>query len=148
MSQGTALVTGASSGIGAEFARQLAAEGMDQVLVARRADRLATLGDELTKKFSVRCHTIASDLSQPEAALQAEGRRGAKRAPHAAAHLRGDAQRQPLAELRGDQHALDLRAVNKSQEKLSRRILRPRQPYDTRPAEGECSSQPVAQRVR
>src|SRR5437762_1127097 len=68
MSQGTALVTGASSGIGAEFARQLAAEGMDQVLVARRADRLATLGDELTKKFSVRCHTIASDLSQPEAA--------------------------------------------------------------------------------
>ena len=68
MSQGTALVTGASSGIGAEFARQLAAEGMDQVLVARRADRLATLGDELGKKFSVRCHTIASDLSQPEAA--------------------------------------------------------------------------------
>jgi len=70
MSQGTALTTGASSGIGAEFARQLAAEGMDQVLVARRADRLAALADELTKKYSVRCHTIATDLSHAEAPQQ------------------------------------------------------------------------------
>ena len=68
MAQGTALTTGASSGIGAEFARQLAAEGMDQVLVARRADRLAALADEITKKYSVRCHTIAIDLSEPDAA--------------------------------------------------------------------------------
>ena len=67
MSQGTALVTGASSGIGAEFARQLAAEGLDPVLVARRADRLAALGEELAKRYSVRCQTIAVDLSQPDA---------------------------------------------------------------------------------
>lgn len=67
MGQGTALTTGASSGIGAEFARQLAAEGMDQVLVARRGDRLAMLADELAKKYSVRCHTIAADLSQQDA---------------------------------------------------------------------------------
>ena len=52
------------------------------------------------------------------------------------------------AELRGDQHTLDLRAVSETKEKLSRRILRPRQPYDTWPAEGECSCQPGAQRVR
>jgi short-subunit dehydrogenase len=67
MSQGTALITGASSGIGAEFARQLAAEGLDPVLVARRADRLAALGEDLSKRYSVRCQTIAVDLSQPDA---------------------------------------------------------------------------------
>ena len=67
MSQGTALITGASSGIGAEFARQLAAAGFDPVLVARRADRLAALGEELAKRYSVRSQTIAVDLSQPDA---------------------------------------------------------------------------------
>jgi len=67
MANGVALITGASSGIGAEFARQLAAEKMDLVLVARRADRLAELGGAIEKSAGVRCHVIAKDLSRGEA---------------------------------------------------------------------------------
>ena len=68
MAQGTALVTGASSGIGADFAHQLAAEGLDVVLVARRADRLEQQRAEIESRYKVRCTTLAKDLSQPGAA--------------------------------------------------------------------------------
>jgi len=67
MAQRSALVTGASSGIGAEFARQLAAEGMDVVLVARRADRLEQQRAEIEKQHKVRATAIAKDLSQSDA---------------------------------------------------------------------------------
>lgn len=62
---GRALVTGASSGIGAEFARALATRGSDLVLVARREDRLRELADELEAGQGIRCRTVSWDLSEP-----------------------------------------------------------------------------------
>jgi short-subunit dehydrogenase len=60
-----ALVTGASSGIGAEFARQLAARGMHLILVARREPLLKSLATELHEKHGTKCEIIVSDLTQP-----------------------------------------------------------------------------------
>jgi uncharacterized protein len=61
-----ALITGASSGIGAEFARLLASRGMHLILVARREDRLKELAQELDTRHGTRCEIISSDLSEPE----------------------------------------------------------------------------------
>src|SRR5258708_29259795 len=59
-----ALVTGASSGIGKEFARQIAASGINVVLVARREALLAELGRAISKEFGVQCRALAMDVSQ------------------------------------------------------------------------------------
>lgn len=59
-----ALVTGASSGIGAEFARLLASRGMHLVLVARREELLNNLAEELHTRHGTRCEVIVSDLSE------------------------------------------------------------------------------------
>jgi hypothetical protein len=59
----TALVTGSSSGIGAEIARDLARRGHGVTLVARREDRLKTLADELAQTHKVRTEVIAADLT-------------------------------------------------------------------------------------
>jgi short-subunit dehydrogenase len=60
-----ALVTGASSGIGEQFARQLARRGFDLLLVARRADRLADLARELTRRNGPTVKPIVADLGEP-----------------------------------------------------------------------------------
>ena len=62
----TALVAGASEGIGAAFATYLAHHGIHLVLIARRKEPLDTLARELIEKFSVRVETIPCDLSQPQ----------------------------------------------------------------------------------
>lgn len=63
-----ALITGASSGIGEELAREYAKRGVNVVLVARRLDRLNILADELSKSYQVRTHVIAQDLGEVDAA--------------------------------------------------------------------------------
>ncbi|RPF21678.1 SDR family NAD(P)-dependent oxidoreductase [Myceligenerans xiligouense] len=61
------IVTGASSGIGAAFARALATRGSDVILVARRLDRLRQLASELERDHGVRATPIALDLSRRDA---------------------------------------------------------------------------------
>jgi short-subunit dehydrogenase len=65
----TALITGASSGIGESFARELAARGMNVVLVARSEAKLRLLVQELSQRHNVRAEAIMVDLSQEKATL-------------------------------------------------------------------------------
>jgi short-subunit dehydrogenase len=62
-----AVVTGASSGIGREFAHQLAASGINVVLVARRLTTLENLSAALTRRYGVDCRAVGVDLSDPGA---------------------------------------------------------------------------------
>lgn len=62
----TALVTGASAGLGHEFARQLAAQGHDVVLVARNASRLAETAEEFRRQYGITAEVLPADLTQDD----------------------------------------------------------------------------------
>lgn len=94
------LITGASSGIGAAFARRLAAEGSDLVLVARRAERLEDLARELASAHGADVEVIAADLAAPDASAGIRdelARRGVR--VTALIHSAGFAHNAPLVEI-------------------------------------------------
>ena len=68
----TALITGASSGIGAVYADRLAARGCNLILVARRADRLQALCAQLTKTYGVKAEPVVADLTSDQDVLRIE----------------------------------------------------------------------------
>ena len=63
----TALITGASAGIGLDYADFLAGQGWNLVLTARRLDRLEQAAEQLTEKHGITCTAIAADLARREA---------------------------------------------------------------------------------
>jgi NADP-dependent 3-hydroxy acid dehydrogenase YdfG len=69
----TALVTGASSGIGEAFARELARRGADVVLVARLEGKLRALAEDLRREHLVRSEVVAADLSQERVVAEIKG---------------------------------------------------------------------------
>jgi short-subunit dehydrogenase len=77
----TALVTGATAGIGLEFARQLAARGDDLVLVARDEVRLASVAGELRSSYGVGVEVLPADLTAAEALARVEARLADRSAP-------------------------------------------------------------------
>lgn len=67
MSRKVALITGASAGLGEQFAQRFAQDGHDVILVARNAERLAALGGKLEQAHGVKAHVVPADLSRPDA---------------------------------------------------------------------------------
>ncbi|MEB3213043.1 MAG: SDR family NAD(P)-dependent oxidoreductase, partial [Leptolyngbyaceae bacterium] len=65
----TALITGASSGIGYAFAHALASKGMNLILVARSEDKLNALAQTLMDEWKIDARAIAQDLTKPDAAV-------------------------------------------------------------------------------
>lgn len=74
MTKPVALVTGASAGIGEEFAQQLAARGHDLVLVARDRARLEALAKRLEEDHGAQCEVLAADLTKPDELARVEAR--------------------------------------------------------------------------
>lgn len=95
----TALITGASSGIGRSFAEQLAARGYDLVLVARREARLREIGNGLSTAHDIAVEVLAADLESDEGATSVERRIAAGAPLDLVINNAGFATRAPTAQL-------------------------------------------------
>src|SRR5437016_4540954 len=92
-----AVVTGASSGIGAVYADRLAARGYDIILVARRADRLRTLSTRISKVYGTKVGVIDADLTKEADLVRVEKVLATNPAVRVLVNNAGNARLRPLA---------------------------------------------------
>jgi short-subunit dehydrogenase len=97
-SKKTAVVTGASSGLGAVYADRLASRGYDLILVARRADRLAALSEKLSKAHGVKVQVLAADLEKESDLAKVESVLATDSSVHVLVNNAGLAKLRPLAQ--------------------------------------------------
>ena len=95
----TALITGASAGIGVVYAERLASSGYNVVLVARRADRLAQLADRLGREFKIKAEPLVADLTDRAQVEKVEARLRGDEALHLLVNNAGFGGYRPFAEL-------------------------------------------------
>ncbi|MCD6498772.1 MAG: SDR family oxidoreductase [Deltaproteobacteria bacterium] len=118
-----ALITGASSGIGAAFARALAREGHDLWLVARRRERLKTLAQELHTRYGVQAAVRVCDLSDVDALSELCDEVAESRSVDRFVHAAGFGTRAPFAEVPGETLTSMVRVHVEAAVRLSRAVL-------------------------
>jgi uncharacterized protein len=101
-SRRSAMVTGASSGIGAAFSERLAQDGLGLIIVARRRGRLDALARQLRKQYGIEVEVLVADLTQPSELLAVERKLKRNRTLELLANCAGFAGYMPFVELPPD----------------------------------------------
>ena len=118
-----ALVTGASSGIGAAFARRLGADGFDLIVAARRRDRLEALAEQLRRDAGVEVDVVEADLADPDQLTQLEARIAADAALELLVNNAGFGGYMPFVNLDPDQAEALIRVHVLAMTRLTRAAL-------------------------